>query len=107
MSHTPLIHFPIPSLPHVDIIFKDESASKTGSLKHRFSWALFMWGLVEGHIGPNTTIYESSSGNTATSEAYFAQLLNLSYVTVVRINIKYRKFLRKSCFGKRNGLWTT
>lgn len=85
MSHTPIKHFLLPGTPNVDLIFKDESASKTGSLKHRFAWALIMWGLVSGYIRENTTLYESSSGNTATSEAYFARLLNLTYITVVRV----------------------
>uniref|UniRef100_A0A914EKW7 Tryptophan synthase beta chain-like PALP domain-containing protein n=1 Tax=Acrobeloides nanus TaxID=290746 RepID=A0A914EKW7_9BILA len=58
-----------------------------------------MWGLVEGHIGPNTTIYESSSGNTATSEAYFAQLLNLSYVTVLSYSTSVSKLERIKKYG--------
>jgi hypothetical protein len=29
-------------------LFKDESRSRTGNLKHRFAWCLFMWALLEG-----------------------------------------------------------
>lgn len=43
-----------------------------------------MWALLEGHIGPNTTVFEASSGNTARSEAYFCKLIGLKFVAVVR-----------------------
>lgn len=83
MGHTPIVHLAIPGMPDVDFMFKNESASRTGNLKHRFSWALFMWALVEGHITANTTVYEASSGNTAASEAYMAQLIGVPFVAVV------------------------
>ncbi|ETN83769.1 hypothetical protein NECAME_07197, partial [Necator americanus] len=34
---------------NVDIMFKNESASRSGSLKHRYTWGLMMWALIEGH----------------------------------------------------------
>lgn len=70
-------------MPDVDLIFKDESATKTGNLKHRFSWALYMWALLEGNINQNTTVFEASSGNTATCEAYMAQLIGVPFIAVI------------------------
>ncbi|KAE9546924.1 hypothetical protein FO519_009864 [Halicephalobus sp. NKZ332] len=83
MGHTPLRKFPIPGMPDVDLIFKDESVTKIGSLKFRFGWALFMWALLEGHIDQNTTVYEASSGNTAICESYMTKLIGVPFVAVV------------------------
>jgi cysteine synthase A len=83
MAHTPLVSFEIKGMPYLDLRFKDESASRSGNLKHRFSWALFMWALTEGYINKNTTVYEASSGNTATSEAYMANIIGVPFVAVV------------------------
>ncbi|MCX9562404.1 PLP-dependent cysteine synthase family protein, partial [Vibrio cholerae] len=55
----------------------------TGSLKHRLARSLFLYGLCNGWIGPETTIIESSSGSTAVSEAYFARLLGLPFIAVM------------------------
>ena len=55
----------------------------TGSLKHRLARSLILQGLVSGLIRPNTLLVEASSGSTAISEAYFASLLGLAFVTVV------------------------
>ncbi|EGQ8649091.1 pyridoxal-phosphate dependent enzyme [Vibrio cholerae] len=70
-------------LPGVDIYLKDESTHPTGSLKHRLARSLFLYGLCNGWIGPETTIIESSSGSTAVSEAYFARLLGLPFIAVM------------------------
>ncbi|PIO61056.1 hypothetical protein TELCIR_17434, partial [Teladorsagia circumcincta] len=48
MGYTPLLKYSPPGFPNVDIYIKDESKSKTESLKHRFAWNLIMWALVEG-----------------------------------------------------------
>ncbi|PIO65223.1 hypothetical protein TELCIR_13116, partial [Teladorsagia circumcincta] len=37
-------------IPNADIFFKNETASKTRTLKHRFVWALLMWAIVEGKV---------------------------------------------------------
>jgi len=81
MEYTPLIRFE--HLKNILIIFKDESVSRTQSLKHRYAWALFLWAILEGHIGPQTVVYEASSGNTAYSEAFMAALIGIKFVTVV------------------------
>uniref|UniRef100_A0A1I7S7W5 PALP domain-containing protein n=1 Tax=Bursaphelenchus xylophilus TaxID=6326 RepID=A0A1I7S7W5_BURXY len=83
MGYTPLVQMRIPGSPEMDFYFKDESRSRTGNLKHRFAWCLFMWSLVEGNVNRNTTIYEASSGNTATCEAYFSQLIGVPFVAVI------------------------
>ena len=68
---------------HVKIYLKDESAHPSGSLKHRLAESLFLWGLASGRIGPDTTVVECSSGSTAISEAYFARLMGLKFISVL------------------------
>ncbi|CAJ0593170.1 unnamed protein product [Cylicocyclus nassatus] len=83
MSHTPLFKFNYVGQPDVDIVFKNESASRSGSLKHRYTWGLMMWALVEGYVKNGTTIYEASSGNTAASLAYMCRLLHIPFIAIV------------------------
>ncbi|KAI6180715.1 PALP domain-containing protein [Aphelenchoides besseyi] len=83
MKYTPLEKIEIAGYPNVEFYFKLEYNSPTGNLKHRFAWCLFVWVITEGYVKKGTPIYEASSGNTATSEAYFAQLLGLLFVAVV------------------------
>ena len=80
---TPLLPFRVEGLEDVDIYLKDESLHPTGSLKHRLARSLFVLGLCNGDIGHSTTIIEASSGSTAVSEAYFAQILDLPFVAVL------------------------
>lgn len=70
-------------LDGISIFLKDESAHPTGSLKHRLARSLMLYGLCNGRIGPETVLVEASSGSTAVSEAYFAQLLGLRFIAVV------------------------
>ncbi|KAK6037551.1 hypothetical protein COOONC_24944 [Cooperia oncophora] len=70
---------------NVDIIFKNESASRSGSLKHRYAWSLLMWALIEGYVKEGTQVYEASSGNTAASLAYMCRLLNVPFTAIVSI----------------------
>ena len=74
-ADTHLIPVPLPFSSQLDLYFKDESTHPTGSLKHRLARSLFLYGLCNGWIGPQTAIIEASSGSTAVSEAYFARLL--------------------------------
>ena len=62
----------------IDLYLKDESTHPTGSLKHRLARSLFLYALCNGKISANTTVVEASSGSTAVSEAYFAQMLGLT-----------------------------
>ena len=82
-SDTHLIKIPLPAVKDIHLYVKDESTHPTGSLKHRLARSLFLYGLCNGLITKDTHIVEASSGSTAISEAYFAQLLGLSFTAVV------------------------
>lgn len=82
-ADTHLYKIELPQHWGVDLYVKDESCHRTGSLKHRLARSLFMFGLVNGWINEGTTVVEASSGSTAVSEAYFAQLLGLDFVAVM------------------------
>ena len=82
-ADTHLFKLPLPKLKTVDIYLKDESTHPTGSLKHRLARSLFLYALCNGKIDETTTIIEASSGSTAVSEAYFAQLLGLKFIAVM------------------------
>jgi len=82
-ADTHLLRLNLPALPGLTLYFKDESTHPTGSLKHRLARSLFLYGLCNGWIGPDTTIVEASSGSTAVSEAYFARLLGLRFIAVM------------------------
>ena len=82
-SDTHLLKVNLPNSEYVSLYLKDESTHPTGSLKHRLARSLFLYGLCNGLIHENTTIIESSSGSTAISEAYFAQLLGLPFIAVI------------------------
>ena len=82
-SDTHLLKVELPAVTAITLYLKDESTHPTGSLKHRLARSLFLYGLCNGQIEQGTTIIESSSGSTAISEAYFAQLLALPFIAVV------------------------
>ncbi|HZZ95726.1 MAG TPA: PLP-dependent cysteine synthase family protein [Jatrophihabitantaceae bacterium] len=82
-ADTHLVRFPLPARAQVDLYLKDESTHPTGSLKHRLARSLFLLALCNGQIGEGTTVIESSSGSTAVSEAYFAQMLGLPFIAVM------------------------
>ncbi|MEM1316239.1 MAG: PLP-dependent cysteine synthase family protein [Pseudomonadota bacterium] len=82
-ADTHLLRLALPGLPGIPLYLKDESTHPSGSLKHRLARSLFLYGLVNGWIGPETPIVEASSGSTAISEAYFARLLGLPFIAVV------------------------
>ena len=86
-ADTHLLRFaPGPSLVEVGLALylKDESTHPTGSLKHRLARSLFLYALCNGKItGPDTKVYEASSGSTAISEAYFARLIGLKHFYAV------------------------
>ncbi|VDM77504.1 unnamed protein product [Strongylus vulgaris] len=50
MGHTPLIKFQPKGFPNADIFLKNETATKTRTLKHRFAWALVLWAIIDGKI---------------------------------------------------------
>jgi cysteine synthase A len=90
-ADTHLLVVPLPAEWGVQLYLKDESTHPTGSLKHRLARSLFLYGLASGWIHEGTTIVEASSGSTAVSEAYFAQLLGLPFVAVVPVSTSREK----------------
>jgi cysteine synthase A len=82
-ADTHLFKLNIPQLDGIDIYLKDESTHPTGSLKHRLARSLFLYALCSGKLDQSTTVIEASSGSTAVSEAYFAQMLGLPFVAVM------------------------
>ncbi len=82
-ADTHLIRLIVPALPGIDIYLKDESTHPTGSLKHRLARSLFLYALCNGHIREGTPVIEASSGSTAVSEAYFAQMIGVPFYAVM------------------------
>jgi cysteine synthase len=82
-ADTHLHAFPLPPDWGIDVYLKDESVHPTGSLKHRLARSLFLYALTSGWIVEGTTVVEASSGSTAVSEAYFARLIGVPFVTVM------------------------
>jgi cysteine synthase A len=90
-ADTHLIRLALKAFPDIPLYLKDESTHPSGSLKHRLGRSLFLYGLCNGWIGPDTPIVECSSGSTAISEAYFARLLGLRFIAVVPESISPKK----------------
>ena len=82
-ADTHLIRVDLPGFDDQALYLKDESIHPSGSLKHRLARSLYLYGLCNGMIGPDTVVVESSSGSTAVSEAYFARLLGLRFIAVL------------------------
>ncbi|MDV6012649.1 PLP-dependent cysteine synthase family protein [Haloechinothrix sp. LS1_15] len=100
-ADTHLHMFPLPADWGIDLYLKDESVHPTGSLKHRLARSLLLYGLVSGQIGQETTLIEASSGSTAVSEAYFARMLGLDFVTVVPRSTSKEKIELIEFYGGR------
>ncbi|RAM35194.1 PLP-dependent cysteine synthase family protein [Arthrobacter globiformis] len=98
-ADTHLYSVPLPEHWGVQLYLKDESTHRSGSLKHRLARSLFLFGLVNGWIHEGTTIVEASSGSTAVSEAYFAQLLGLPFVAVMTRTTSPEKIALIEQFG--------
>jgi cysteine synthase A len=100
-ADTHLHVFPLPVEWGIDLYLKDESVHPTGSLKHRLARSLFLYGLANGWIGPDTTIIEASSGSTAVSEAFFARLLGLPFIAVMPSSVSSEKIELIEFYGGR------
>ena len=98
-ADTHLFRFDLPGVPKIFLYLKDESTHPTGSLKHRLARSLFLYGLCNGWIERGTTIIEASSGSTAISEAYFADLLGLPFVAVVPRSTSPEKLAQIAFYG--------
>ncbi len=82
-ADTHLIPLKLAGFPDIDFYLKDESSHPTGSLKHRLARSLFLYALANGWLHKSSTVIEASSGSTAVSEAYFANLLGLPFIAVM------------------------
>lgn len=100
-ADTHLIPLRLPAFPDIDFYLKDESSHPTGSLKHRLARSLFLYALCNGWIHEKSTIVEASSGSTAVSEAYFARLLNLPFISVMPRSTSPEKIALIEFFGGR------
>ncbi|MFO6424434.1 PLP-dependent cysteine synthase family protein [Motilimonas sp. KMU-193] len=98
-AETHLIKLSLPALAGIDIYLKDESTHPTGSLKHRLARSLFLYALCNGWIQQDTPIIEASSGSTAVSEAYFAQLLGLPFIAVMAKTTAAKKIEQIEFYG--------
>ncbi len=98
-SDTHLLKLPLPKLTGVDIYLKDESTHPTGSLKHRLARSLFLYALCNGKITNGTPVIEASSGSTAVSEAYFAQMLGLPFYAVMPRKTAQSKIDKITLYG--------
>ncbi len=100
-ADTHLIKPIFPGLRGIEVYLKDESTHPTGSLKHRLARSLVLYGICNGHIREGTTLVEASSGSTAVSEAYFAELLGLPFVAVMPRSTSRQKIAEIERFGGR------
>lgn len=100
-ADTHLIRLRLADFPGIALYLKDESTHPSGSLKHRLARSLFLYGLCNGWIRENTPIIEASSGSTAVSEAYFAQLLGLPFIAVMPSCTAPRKIQQIEFYGGR------
>lgn len=100
-ADTNLRELMLPALKGIKILLKDESTHPTGSLKHRLAGALFYDAICSGFIHEGTVVVESSSGSTAVSEAYFAQLLGLQFIAVMPQATSPQKIEAIKRFGGR------
>lgn len=98
-ADTHLGRLDLPELGFVQIYFKDESVHPTGSLKHRLARSLFLYGLVNGWIREGRPVIEASSGSTAISEAYFAQLIGIPFIAVLPASTAPRKIAAIGFYG--------
>jgi len=104
---TPLLRLVPPFNSGLCLYLKNEGLSSTGSLKHRVAWGLLMQALVNGEIGPSTSLYEVTSGNTGIGEAYFAKLLGLPFTAVMRAGISPLKMQAIRDYGGQTAIAPT
>ncbi|WP_371224189.1 PLP-dependent cysteine synthase family protein [Roseovarius sp. 2305UL8-3] len=98
-ADTHLFKLPMPVLEGINIYLKDESTHPTGSLKHRLARSLFLYALCNGKLVEGMTVIEASSGSTAVSEAYFAQMLGLPFVAVMPRSTAQKKIDMITLYG--------
>ncbi|MFD1910762.1 PLP-dependent cysteine synthase family protein [Halodurantibacterium flavum] len=100
-ADTHLVNPVFRGLREIKVYLKDESTHPTASLKHRLARSLFLYGICNGRIRQGTTLVEASSGSTAVSEAYFANLLDLPFIAVMPRSTSPAKIAAIERFGGR------
>jgi cysteine synthase A len=100
-ADTHLFKLALPALEGIDVYLKDESTHPTGSLKHRLARSLFLYALCNGRIREGTPVVEASSGSTAVSEAYFAQMIGVPFYAVMPRTTSAEKIAAIEHYGGR------
>lgn len=100
-ADTHLIKLPLAHYKNIDLYLKDESTHPTGSLKHRLARSLFLYALCNGKLLEGRPVIEASSGSTAVSEAYFAQMIGLPFYAVMPENTAQSKIDLIELYGGR------
>ena len=90
-THLIPLNIPSFSVHGIDLYLKDESTHPTGSLKHRLARSLFLYALCNNWLCEGKTVIEASSGSTAISEAYFANLIGLPFIAVMPKSTSLKK----------------
>lgn len=98
-ADTHLFKLNLPNLKNAQLYLKDESTHPTGSLKHRLARSLFLYALCNGKINETTTVVEASSGSTAVSEAYFAQMIGVPFIAVMPRSTAQSKIKQIELYG--------
>lgn len=98
-ADTHLLVVELPVGINATLYLKDESTHPTGSLKHRLARSLFLYGLANGWLTEGKPVIESSSGSTAVSEAYFANLLGLPFYAVMPKDTSIKKIEQIEFYG--------
>ncbi|MBK5229784.1 MAG: cysteine synthase family protein [Thermoleophilia bacterium] len=88
IGHTPLVELPrLSPKPGVRLYAKLESHNPTGSVKDRVARALIEDGEAKGAIGPGSTIFEPTSGNTGISLAMICRRKGYGLKVVMPDNV--------------------
>ncbi|MEI6470857.1 MAG: pyridoxal-phosphate dependent enzyme, partial [Betaproteobacteria bacterium] len=98
-THLIPLNIPSFSVHGIDLYLKDESTHPTGSLKHRLARSLFLYALCNNWLCEGKTVIEASSGSTAISEAYFANLIGLPFIAVMPKSTSLEKIERVKFYG--------
>jgi cysteine synthase A len=84
IGNTPLVSLQrIPRTPGLQVFAKLEGSNPWGSIKDRTAFHILRDAIVDGHVGPDTLIVESTSGNLGLGLAHICNYLNLRFVCVV------------------------
>jgi cysteine synthase A len=98
-DETPLLQPCLLGSADIVLYLKDESCHPSGSLKHRLARSLILAAICDGRVVEGAPLVDASSGSTAVSEAYYAQMLGLDFYAVVPRSTSQRKLDAISRYG--------